>query len=62
MNDGQGQAQAQPLDPAVQIFQNVRAELANVSNALAAPVLSADLMAMLRILESGSSPLRSTQC
>ena len=36
MNEGQGQAQAQPLDPAVQTFQNVRAELANVSNALAA--------------------------
>ena len=40
MNDGQGQAQAQPLDPAVQIFQNVRAELANVSNALAAQGIS----------------------
>ena len=36
MNEGQGQAQAQPLDPVVQTFQNVRAELANVSNALAA--------------------------
>ena len=31
MNEGQGQAQAQPLDPAFQTFQNVRAELANVS-------------------------------
>ena len=33
MNDSQGQAQ--PLDPADQIFQNVTAELANISNALA---------------------------
>ena len=40
MNDGQGQAQAQRLDPAVQIFQNVRAKFANVSNALAAQGLS----------------------
>ena len=42
MNEGQGQAQgqAQPLDPAVQIFQNVRVELANVSNALAAQGIS----------------------
>ena len=42
MNDGHGQAQApaQPLDPAIQIFQNVRAKLANVSNALAAQGIS----------------------
>ena len=32
MNDGQAQAQAQPLDPAIQIFQNA---VAIVSNALA---------------------------
>ena len=40
MNDGQRQAQAQTLDPTVQIFQNVRAELANVSNALTAQGIS----------------------
>ena len=40
MNDGQGQAQAQPLDRAIQIFQNVRAELGNVSNALHAQGIS----------------------
>ena len=31
MNEGQGQAQAQLLDPAFQTFQNIKAELANVS-------------------------------
>ena len=40
MNDGQGQAQAQPLDRAIQIFQNVREELGNVSNALPAQGIS----------------------
>ena len=40
MNDGQRQAQAQTLDPTVQIFQNVWAELANVSNALAVQGIS----------------------
>ena len=67
MNNGQGQAQAQaqPLDPAVQIFQNVRAELANVLNALAAQGISSIVSRFdgnAKNLESGSSPLRSTQC
>ena len=65
MNDGQGQAKAQPLDPAVQIFQNVRANwpmFQMPSQRREYQVLSAGLMAMLKTLENGSSPLRSTQC
>ena len=65
MNDGQGQAQAQPLDPAVKIFQNVRANWPMFQMPLQRreyQVLSAGLMAMLKTLEKGSSPLRSTQC
>ena len=40
MIEGHGQAQAQRLDLDVQIFQNVRAELANISTALAAQGIS----------------------
>ena len=32
----QNQAQAQPIDPGVQTFQNLRVEVANIGQALAA--------------------------
>ena len=36
----QNQAQAQPIDPGVQAFQNLRVEVANIGQALAAQGVS----------------------
>ena len=39
-NQNQAQAQAQPIDPGVQAFQNLRLEVANIGQALAAQGIS----------------------
>ena len=58
----QGQPQLQ-VDPAVQAFQNLRAELANVTQALTAHGISSivnKLIAILKTIVNGLNPLKST--
>ena len=72
MADGQAQAQQQPLiqgqtqpqvqaDPAVQAFQYLRVELANVTQALTAQGISSivnNFIAILKSFVNGLNPLK----